>query len=339
MLQFHGDEEVPLDDAQQADMIDDDTSNDEINEDETSNEDENGGMEYANLEQEPAIQEYLAGLDEEGSLDIEAVRSFKDWGGMPSDYRLIETLKFMRAVCAKGGSSTVHARSIVRYCRRSSNRLANLLPKTIRTCWQRIAVAHRELSGPLTIITQTTNIPQGIQDLMCNPQDTVSFSFVDPTEALVRLLLFSPLAANSANVALNYEPGESFNDYCNGDRWKRVQEALPVGASALACVIFFDGILMDAKGYSTSEGAIIVGGNFRKKARESTYAKSSLGTFPGLKFVKVRQINRIPLHLGSLCFASKMCCFRALPKHTTTTRQIATYKPSRTSSAPYITPN
>ena len=74
---------------------------------------------------------------------------------------------------------------------------------------------------------------------MCNPQDTVAFSCVDPTEALVRLLLFSPLAAHGANVALNYEPGDSFNDYCNGDRWKRVQEALPVGASALAYVLFF----------------------------------------------------------------------------------------------------
>ena len=44
---------------------------------------------------------------------------------------------------------------------------------------------------------------------------------------------------------------------------------------------------MDAKGFATSDGAIIVGGNFRKKARESTYAKSPLGTFPAIKFPKV----------------------------------------------------
>ena len=53
---------------------------------------------------------------------------------------------------------------------------------------------------------------------------------------------------------------------------------------------------MDAKGYATSEGAIIVGGNFRKKARESTYAKFALGTFPGLKSPKARLVNRIHLH-------------------------------------------
>ena len=75
-----------------------------------------------------------------------------------------------------------------------------------------------------------------------------------------------------------------------------------MGASALTCVLFFDGINTDAKGYATSEGAIIVCGRFRKKARESTYAKSALGTFPGLKFPKVRRLYRLPLHFSSLCF-------------------------------------
>ena len=79
-------------------------------------------------------------------------------------------------------------------------------------------------------------------------------------------------------------------------------EALPVGALALTCVVFFYGINTDAKGYATSEGAVIVCGNFRKKARKSTYAKSALGTFPGPKFPKVRRLYRIPLHFSLLCF-------------------------------------
>ena len=106
----------------------------------------------------------------------------------------------------------------------------------------------------------------------------------------------------TGNVVLNYDPSESFSDYCNGGRWKRVQEALPDGASALTCVIVFGGMNMNAKGYASSEGAIIVGGSFRKKARESTYAKSALGTFPGLKFPKVRLVNRIHLHSSSPFF-------------------------------------
>ena len=210
----------------------------DMNDDAHPNEDDNEDMDNEDWEHNPAIEEYLAGLQAAGTLDLDAAMRYKDWGALPYDNRPIETLKFMRAVYAKGGSSTVHAQSILRYCRNAFTRLALCLPKTLRTCWKRIAVAHQLLSAPLKTVTVTTNIPQAIQDLMCNPQDTVDFSFIDPTEALVRLLLLSPLAARRENVVLNYEPSESFSDYCNGDRWKRVQEALPDGASALTCVIF-----------------------------------------------------------------------------------------------------
>ena len=62
----------------------------------------------------------------------------------------------------------------------------------------------------------------------------------------------------------------------------------------------FDGVNMDAKGYATSDGAIIVGGNFRKNARESTYAKSSLGTFPTIKFPKVVPDPILGLDYGAI---------------------------------------
>jgi hypothetical protein len=45
---------------------------------------------------------------------------------------------------------------------------------------------------------------------------------------------------------------------------------------------FFDAINRDKKGFNTGDGAIIVGGFFRKYARESTMSKVSLGTFPNL---------------------------------------------------------
>jgi hypothetical protein len=75
--------------------------------------------------------------------------------------------------------------------------------------------------------------------------------------------------------------------FCNGARWMRKHRALPVGAACLTAVLFFDELNQDSKGFATGEGAIIVGGNFRKDARESTYAKSSIETFPGVDFPKV----------------------------------------------------
>ena len=119
---------------------------------------------------------------------------------------------------------------------------------------------------------------------MCEPKSHIHFHFVDPTEALTRLLISSPLAANPANMVFAPEASDILEDYCNGARWERVQRALPQGAAALTAVLFFDELNQDQKGFATGEGALIVGGNFRKDARESTYAKSSLGAFPPVDF-------------------------------------------------------
>ena len=48
--------------------------------------------------------------------------------------------------------------------------------------------------------------------------------------------------------------------------------------------MFLDELNQDKKGFSTGEGAIIVGGNFRRDARESTSAKASIATFPSVDF-------------------------------------------------------
>ena len=130
-------------------------------------------------------------------------------------------------------------------------------------------------------------IPEDIQQLMSVPATSVKFQFEDPTEALVRLLVFSPLAADAKNLAFFPEASTELSDYCHDARLQRVQTTLPSGAAALTCILFFDEINQDKKGFATAEGAIIVGGFFRKEARESTYAKSSIGTFPGVPFPKV----------------------------------------------------
>ena len=55
------------------------------------------------------------------------------------------------------------------------------------------------------------------------------------------------------------------------------------------CVLFFDELNLDKRGFATSDGIIIVGGNFRRRARESTYDKLSLGLFPNVHFRKGNQ--------------------------------------------------
>jgi hypothetical protein len=62
----------------------------------------------------------------------------------------------------------------------------------------------------------------------------------------------------------------------------------------LTSILFFDEIQRDQKGFATGEGIIIVGGFFSKEARESSYAKMSLGTFPKVSFTK-DDSDRVPV--------------------------------------------
>ncbi len=47
-------------------------------------------------------------------------------------------------------------------------------------------------------------VPSEVKKYMANPVDEILFTFIDPTEALVRLLVMSPLAGYSAPIMLMY---------------------------------------------------------------------------------------------------------------------------------------
>jgi hypothetical protein len=82
---------------------------------------------------------------------------------------------------------------------------------------------------------------------------------------------------------------------------QRVHEALPNGAAALTCAIFFDEINWDQKGFNTGDGATIVGGFFRAQIRKSTDAKVSFGTFPKVHFPSEnRKLDRVKVFMKKM---------------------------------------
>ena len=142
---------------------------------------------------------------------------------------------------------------------------------------------HVDVSAPVHRAKVSFPVPPDVQPLMCYPANKVHMTFHNPVDALLRLLLLSPLAADPRNLSFTHEEGP-LADYCNGDRMKRVQAALPPGAFALTGIIFFDECNRDEKGFDTGDGGIVVAGFLRKKARESTHAKQSFATFPKVAF-------------------------------------------------------
>jgi hypothetical protein len=141
--------------------------------------------------------------------------------------------------------------------------------------------------APMKQHSCTFPVPPDVQALMSFPTEEICFNFFDPTDMLVRLLVCGPLGARAENFAFFPENSELLYDFCHGARLQRMHNATPRGAAVLTAVIFFDEINRDQKGFDTGDGAIIVGGFFKQRVRESTYAKASLGTFPPCDFPKV----------------------------------------------------
>lgn len=86
-------------------------------------------------------------------------------------------------------------------------------------------------------------MPEEVKPYLSEPTEYINFNFFNPTDALAIMLCLSPLAATDDNLQL-------FARHSPWERMHRVENSLPEGCAALSSVLFFDGILRDAKGRS-----------------------------------------------------------------------------------------
>ena len=92
---------------------------------------------------------------------------------------------------------------------------------------------------PLAEITCVIPVPPEVQVLMSIPKATIEFVHVDPTEALVRMLVAGPLAADRGNLQFFPRSGAQFyDDFADGERMARIHAAIPEGTAALTSVVF-----------------------------------------------------------------------------------------------------
>ena len=72
--------------------------------------------------------------------------------------------------------------------------------------------------------TATFVIPDYVKPFISNPNlHSVDFQYQDPIQAMIGMLHFNPLAADWDNLCFTYEEGDEYDDFCNGDRVKRIQ--------------------------------------------------------------------------------------------------------------------
>ena len=71
---------------------------------------------------------------------------------------------------------------------------------------------------------------------------------------MIRVAMFSATCQNLDNVAFAYEDnGGYLDDFCNGDRYKRITASLSRGGAILGAVLATDGICMDKCMFDSQE--------------------------------------------------------------------------------------
>ena len=239
------------------------------------------------------VTQWLDTLAERGTLSLDHIVRYMHWGPLPLTTQETHVAEFLSTVTGGVGMSEATTNKLLGLWNRKNG--PGSMPATEQKCWEVIERAHERMTGNLQKRTVTVEIPPKVQELLYEGLQSITWEFWNPCELLIRMLTMGPLSAEQSALALFPVESEYLEDFCHGDKMKRIFAAIPKNTTALSSILFFDEINRDQKGYATGEGAIVVGAFFNKDARNSTYAKASFGTFPKINIPKVSLIVACPV--------------------------------------------
>jgi hypothetical protein len=231
------------------------------------------------------VHTWLDRLSARGTLCPDHVLKYIDWGPLQLSPEESIVARFLAKMSCGMGTSTNMVEGMLDFMHKTNPNCT--MPKSVEKCWEIIENAHSRMTAPFKRRSITVSIPKEVQALLFEPMETLTWEFWNPCEILIRMATMGPLSANPKAFALFPVESMHLDDFCHGEKMKRIFNAIPQDTCALSAILFFDEINRDQKGFVTGEGAVVVGAFFNKEARESTYAKASFGTFPKLPIPKV----------------------------------------------------
>ena len=95
------------------------------------------GVEDDGLQEDNSLEEYLANLERNGTLDPTHMVQYLSWKRVPLTDEVLEVCKFLRSVESGSGCSDGAARHSLLYAKSLGGR-ADLLPKTMDS-WSKVA--------------------------------------------------------------------------------------------------------------------------------------------------------------------------------------------------------
>ena len=231
------------------------------------------------------IHAWMEALAQRGTLSPDHIVQYMHWGPLPLTQQEADVAEFLSTVTGGVGMSEASTNKLLKFWIKKNG--PGSLPASEETCWNVMESAHERMTASVQRRSVTVQIPNEVQELLYERMECITWEFWNPCELLIRMLTMGPLSAQPSVFALFPVESEYLDDFCHGDKMKRIFAAIPRNTSCLSSVLYFDEINRDQKGYATGDGAIVVGAFFNKEARNSTYAKASFGTFPKLNIPKV----------------------------------------------------
>ena len=235
--------------------------------------------------EQPHLHAWMETLAEMETLCPDHIMKYMDWGPKPLSKKEEYCAEFLSTVTSGVGMSKAKIEKLLRLWNKRNGE--DSLPLKEETCWKVIEDAHARMAAPLERRSVTVPIPEAVQALLFERMESLTWEFWNPCEVLIRLMTMGPLSAIPSAFALFPIESDSLDDFCHGEKMKRIFEALPRHTSALSSILYFDELYLDEKGHVSGEGAIVVGAFFNKAARNSTYAKACFGTFPSFPIPQV----------------------------------------------------
>jgi hypothetical protein len=129
------------------------------------------------------------------------------------------------------------------------------LPDCWKTCVQFTSGCIDALQGKRKTFHMDVPIPENVRELLADRRQThIAFEFECPILEMVRVAMFSQTCQNMDNVALSYEDNDGhLDDFCNGDRYKRIAADMSPGGAILGAVLATDGICLDKCMFDSQE--------------------------------------------------------------------------------------
>jgi hypothetical protein len=210
------------------------------------------------IDQEPAITEenyadvhddvakWFDTLADRGTLSLDHIVRYMNWGPLPLTTQETDVAEFLSTVTGGVGMSEATTNKMLGLWIRKNG--PGSLPATEQKCWEVIERAHERMTGNLQRRTVTVEIPPKVQALLYEGLESITWKFWNPCELLIRMLTMGPLSAEQSALALFPVESEYLEDFCHGDKMKRIFEAIPKHTCALSSILFFDEINRDQKG-------------------------------------------------------------------------------------------